>query len=55
MEPTYFHPFANLSEAELALLNRVVSALHEIRYGSVILTVHDGRLVELQKTEKIRV
>jgi hypothetical protein len=36
------------------LLRQVIAALRELRYGSVTLTVHDGRVVEIQKTEKIR-
>ena len=29
-------------------------ALRTIRYGSITLTVHDGRLVEIHKTERMR-
>jgi hypothetical protein len=36
------------------LLREVALALRGIRYGSVVLTVHDGRIVELNKTERIR-
>jgi hypothetical protein len=43
-----------LSLEEQELVNEVVRALRTIRFGSVSLTVHDGRLVEIQKTEKIR-
>jgi hypothetical protein len=43
-----------LSEEERELVNELVHALRTIRYGSIALTVHDGRLVEIQKTEKIR-
>jgi hypothetical protein len=44
----------NLSEQERELLHEVVRGLRTIRYGSLSLTVHDGRLVEINKTEKIR-
>jgi hypothetical protein len=44
-----------LSEAELVLLKRIVVSLEGIQHGSVTLTVHEGRLVEIQKTEKVRV
>jgi hypothetical protein len=44
----------NLSEQERILLDEVVRGLRTIRYGSISLTVHDGRLVEIHKTEKIR-
>jgi hypothetical protein len=43
-----------LSPAELKLLRELIVALRGLRYGSVNLTVHDGQLVEIQKTEKIR-
>ena len=43
-----------LSPAELKLLHELIVALRSLRYGSVNLTVHDGHLVEIQKTEKIR-
>jgi len=39
---------------EAELLREFVRALRTIRYGSVILTLHDGRIVEIQKTERIR-
>jgi hypothetical protein len=43
-----------LSATERELLREVILALRSIRYGSVMLTVHDGRIVELNKTERIR-
>jgi hypothetical protein len=36
------------------LLRELVAALQTIRYGSILLTLHDGRIVEIQKTERIR-
>jgi hypothetical protein len=42
------------SPAERELLADVVRALRGLRYGTVTLTVHEGRLVEIQKTERIR-
>lgn len=44
----------DLSATERELLREVALALRSIRYGSVVLTVHDGRIVELNKTERIR-
>jgi hypothetical protein len=43
-----------LSLPERELLHEVLLALRVIRYGSVILTVHDGHVVEIQKIERIR-
>ncbi|HXX00134.1 MAG TPA: YezD family protein [Candidatus Acidoferrales bacterium] len=44
----------DLSVTERELLREVALALRTIRYGSVTLTVHDGRIVELNKTERVR-
>jgi hypothetical protein len=44
----------DLTAGETELLREVALALRTIRYGSVVLTVHDGRIVELNKTERIR-
>ena len=43
-----------LSNEERELLWQLIEALRSLRYGSLLLTVHDGQLVEIQKTEKIR-
>ncbi len=43
-----------LSGDERDLMQEMLRALRTIRFGSISLTVHDGRLVEIQKTEKIR-
>ena len=44
----------DLSLAERELLQEVLRALRVIRYGSVVPTVHDGNVVEIQKIERIR-
>jgi hypothetical protein len=38
-----------------ALLQELVHALRTIRYGSIELVIHDGRVVQLERREKIRV
>lgn len=40
----------NLSDAEIELL-RTLRSLH---YGTLEVTVHDSRIVQIQKTEKMR-
>jgi len=45
---------SELSASERELLREVARALRSIRYGSVVLTVHDGRIVEMSKTERVR-
>jgi hypothetical protein len=44
----------DFSASERELLREIAIALRAIRYGSVVLTIHDGRIVELNKTERIR-
>ena len=41
-------------ENERDLLREVVQAVRTIRYGSVVLTIHDGQLVEVSKNIRIR-
>lgn len=35
-------------------LNYIVSALKNLDYGSLIITVHDGEITQIDKTEKKR-
>jgi hypothetical protein len=44
----------DLSAGERELLHELVIAIRRIRYGSVVVTIHDGRVVEVNKTERIR-
>lgn len=44
----------DLSTSERELLRELLSAIRRIRYGSVVMTIHDGRIVEVNKTERIR-
>ena len=43
-----------LSPGEQALVIEILQALRTIRYGSVSLTFHEGRVVEINKTKRIR-
>ena len=43
-----------LSAGENELMRELLYALRTIRYGSIVVTLHDGRIVEIQKTERIR-
>ena len=52
--PAAQEPDKDLSLTERELLQEVLRALRVIRYGSVVLTVHDGNVVEIQKIERIR-
>ncbi len=37
------------------ILEQIAAALNGIRYGSVELTIHDGRVVQIERREKTRV
>jgi hypothetical protein len=43
-----------VSAGEGELLRELARALRTIRYGSITLTLHEGRIVEIQKIERIR-
>ena len=47
-------PLGVLSTGERELVRELLYALRTIRYGSIVLTLHEGRIVELHKTERIR-
>jgi hypothetical protein len=36
------------------LLRELVDALRSIRYGAIELVIHDGRVVQLERREKVR-
>ena len=43
-----------LSSEERLVFSEIARALKTMRYGSIALTVHDGHLVELSKTVRLR-
>lgn len=43
-----------LLESEKELLLELIHALRTIRFGSIVLTVHEGQLVEINKSIRIR-
>jgi hypothetical protein len=44
----------SLPEGEKELFRELIQALRTIRYGSIVLTVHDGQVVEINKSIRIR-
>ncbi len=42
-----------MADGELA--RQILAALDGIRYGSVEIVVHDGRIVQIERREKVRV
>jgi hypothetical protein len=45
---------AALSEEERAVLLKVVEVLRKIKFGTVLLVVQDGKVVQIEMAEKIR-
>jgi len=43
-----------LTSNESQILRDLVEGIRAIRYGSIILVIHDGRLVEVTKTVRLR-
>ncbi len=44
----------DLIEPERALVRELILAVRSIPYGTIVLTMHDSRLVEISKTVKLR-
>ena len=45
---------AALSKEERAVLLKVIEVLRKINYGTVVLVVQDGKVVQIEMAEKIR-
>jgi hypothetical protein len=45
---------ADAASDEYKALRLIAEALRSIHYGSIVLTIHEGRLVELTKTVRSR-
>lgn len=48
------HDIANFEESEKKLLLQILKALKSIRYGCVQIYIQDSKVVQIDKTEKIR-
>ena len=47
-------PLGRLTAEEQVVLARVVEILRDIAYGTVLLVVQDGRVVQIEMAEKFR-
>ena len=45
---------STLSEARFAS-ERIASVIGDMRYGTVEITIHDGKVVQIDRTERIRI
>jgi len=43
------------NETHRQLTQQILRALQEIRYGSVEIIIHDSRIVQIERKEKIRI
>ena len=51
-----FHNLMNNEKKEIdpKILNEVVEAIEKIKYGEVVITVHNSKVVQIEKKEKKR-
>ena len=42
------------SQIEAEMLKNIMKAIHQIKYGSVEIVIHDSRIVQIERKEKIR-
>ena len=45
---------AQLTDEERAVLVKVVEVLRKLRFGTVLLVVQDGKVIQIEMAEKIR-
>lgn len=41
--------------SQAAMADLIANALREIRFGSVEITIHDARVVQIERREKLRI
>jgi len=46
--------FDSERNAEHPVLNEILNALRRIKFGEVVITIHEGRVVQIEKREKER-
>ena len=44
----------NAEKKEGIVLNEIASAIRNIKFGQVVITVHNSKIVQVDKTEKLR-
>ena len=43
-----------VNEQNISLVKELLSAINSLRFGSVEITVHEGRVTQIEKREKVR-
>jgi hypothetical protein len=55
MDTPMQHSNGLVDETHRQLTQKILRALQEIRYGSVEIIIHDSRIVQIERREKIRI
>jgi hypothetical protein len=53
-EPSPEQRLASLSDEERAVLAKVSEIVEKIQYGTVVLVIQDGKVVQIEMAEKFR-
>jgi hypothetical protein len=53
-EPTSEERLASLTDEERAVLAKVSEIVQKIQYGTVVLVIQDGKVVQIEMAEKFR-
>lgn len=48
------HPQVMQEEEQLTIEQRILQAIKTVRYGSVEIVIHDAKVVQIERKEKIR-
>jgi hypothetical protein len=49
------HANGTVDEATRQMTQQIIRALQDIRYGSVEIIIHDSKVVQIERKEKIRI
>ena len=49
-------PGSNVADEAITpeIVSEIVAALRGLRYGSIVVTIHDSKVVQIEKNEKVR-
>ena len=53
-DPSTQERLANLSDEERLVLAKVADIVRKIQYGTVVLVIQDGKVVQIEMAEKFR-
>ena len=56
LDSNQLHPSANGADGTMptAVVSEMLAALRGLRYGSIVVTIHDSKVVQIEKNEKVR-